>query len=143
MNTYSLTREDVYSWKTELYNSDLQTQRREQAMIGLSLVNWATVRFSLMPSQVTYLNALPPEFIKILQADLIEAINHHFDIILEKEIRPFSNGSGPEDSVKVTETRKKAAASASYQPEGSDPLPLGSDSTMNGELVVRIYYKDA
>jgi len=136
MKKYIFSAAGVKQWLDELYGSSIGVQADEQTLIFMGLCNWLETRFILSDEQMAYAEGLSVEFKNNLASEIIFAINHHVEIILDKpQLSTF-----PKDSVKVSsyETNKIHSDSSLIGDQSETDEKF---SNCEASLIVRIQYK--
>jgi hypothetical protein len=141
MKKYPFDSRGVTQWLAELYSATITYQMMEQEHIQLSLRSWLISRFHLTKDQITYITTLSEDFKGNLAREIVFAINNHSPIILDKQTDEQRIGKLAPDSVKVTEYEsKKKQADVSHVPSIRD-VGKQFNRNMDGQLMIRIYYK--
>lgn len=138
MKNYILTPEGVAEWASDYQALSIVDRAQEKDFILADFRLWVQERFSLTQSQVDYVSTFSFAFIVDLSQQIVYSLDRGEPITLSL---PSSRDGGSEDSVKVTELKKRSEESSP-----DDPDPNGAGLTRSADnyissLDIRIYYR--
>lgn len=139
MKNYSFTPDGVVEWISDYQALSIVGRAQEKDFILADFRLWVQERFSLKQSQVDYVSTFSFAFIAELAQQIVYSLDRGEPITLSL---PSSRDGGSEDSVKVTELKKRAEESSPDDPDPNDARsPRREDNYISG-LDIRIYYRE-